>query len=596
MIVPLLPLGDLVRLRRVESSDTRYAQSGDVHIAYRVFGAGPPDLVFASGLDFPSVEFHEEFSGEDFGELTDRMGVIRFDKRGTGASDRVSGVPSLEERMDDVRAVMDAAGVERAALLGHVDGAAMAILFAATYPERVVALVLFQGKPRFVRAPDFPWAPAREAYERETQLWLAELCDNAELMRAIARRVRKDISDPAVHGRARATRLTLSPAALLALRRMNMDVDVRGALSAVQMPTLIVHRTADLDDETDASAAEIARYMAAQIRDSRVVEVGRFDWMPFREIAEFVVEAWQRRAVERRRVLATVLFTDLVDSTAKAVEAGGEWPALLAEHNAAIRRELARFRGEAIDTAGDGFFASGFDGPARAIRDPRRGHVARPRDPGRAPHRRVRRRRREARRPGGGGRRARRGPGGGRRGSRLRHGQGHRRRLRHRLRRARRQGAEGARGMAALHGLGARRRRAGLAGVLIESREFVGDLEPGRLRADEDVLRRPDAREVDERAHRHVHVRAAPDDREEERPADPAAGVVGGVVAPNQEGVSSRHDLELLALDPRERLERGARPGAAVRAVAVLGVEELVRHAVEHGPALAPSVEHSAFH
>jgi pimeloyl-ACP methyl ester carboxylesterase len=161
----LLPLGDLVRLRRVESSDTRYAQSGDVHIAYRVFGAGPPELVFASGLDFPSVEFHEEFSGDDFGELTARMRVIRFDKRGTGASDRVSGVPSLEERMDDVRAVMDAAGVERAALLGHVDGAAMAILFAATYPDRVVALVLFQGKPRFVRAPDFPWAPTREAYE-----------------------------------------------------------------------------------------------------------------------------------------------------------------------------------------------------------------------------------------------------------------------------------------------------------------------------------------------------------------------------------------------------------------------------------------------
>ena len=121
------PLGDLVRLRRVEKSDTRYAQSGDVHIAYRVFGAGPPDLVFASGLDFPSVEFHAEFSGDDFRELTDRMRVIRFDKRGTGASDRVSGVPSLEERMDDVRAVMDAAGVERAALLGHVDGAAMAV-------------------------------------------------------------------------------------------------------------------------------------------------------------------------------------------------------------------------------------------------------------------------------------------------------------------------------------------------------------------------------------------------------------------------------------------------------------------------------------
>ena len=130
----------------------------------------------------------------------------------------------------------------------------------------------------------------------------------------------------------------------------------------------LLHRTADLDDETDASAGEIARYLAAHIHDSRVVEVARFDWMPYREIAEFVVDAWQRRAVERRRVLATVLFTDLVDSTAKAVEAGGNWPALLARHNAAIRRELARFRGEAIDTAGDGFFASGFDGPARAIR------------------------------------------------------------------------------------------------------------------------------------------------------------------------------------------------------------------------------------
>src|SRR5438094_3443157 len=234
---PLFRSGpDLLRLRRVDSSDTHYTQSGDVHVAYRVFGAGPLDLVFASGLDFPSVEFHDQAIGSGFDELTRRMRVIRFDKRGTGASDRVSGVPSLEERMDDVRAVMDAVGVERAALLGHVDGAALAILFAATYPERVFALVLFQGKPRFVRAPDFPWARTREAYERETQLWLAELCDNAELMRAIVRRVRKDISDPAVIGRARATRLTLSPGALLALRRMNMDVDVRGPLSAVQVP------------------------------------------------------------------------------------------------------------------------------------------------------------------------------------------------------------------------------------------------------------------------------------------------------------------------------------------------------------------------
>ena len=171
------------------SSDTWYARSGDLHVAYRVFGTGPPDVVFAMGLDFPSIEFHDHAIGAGFGELAERMRVIRFDKRGTGASDRVSGVPSLEERMDDVRAVMDAVGSERAALLGHVDGAAMAILFAATYPERVFALVLFQGKPRFVRAADYPWAPTREQYEVDTQRWIAQLQNTAELERAFASRL-----------------------------------------------------------------------------------------------------------------------------------------------------------------------------------------------------------------------------------------------------------------------------------------------------------------------------------------------------------------------------------------------------------------------
>jgi class 3 adenylate cyclase len=352
----------------VESAETRYARSGDVHIAYRVFGEGPFDLVFASGLDFPSVEFHDHAVGAGFDEMTRRMRVIRFDKRGTGASDRVSGVPSLEERMDDVRVVMDAAGSERAALLGHVDGGALAMLFAATYPERVFALVLFQAKPRFVRAPDYPWVPTRDQYEVDTQEWLAQLQSSADLERAFAARLGRSPSDPAVRERARATRLTVSPGALLALRRMNMDVDVRSALSTIQAPTLIVHRTADLDDEADTSAGQIARYIEGQIAGSRTLEIGRFEWIPYADIAEFVVEAWEQRVVERRRILATVLFTDLVDSTAKALEAGRAWPALLAEHNAAIRRELARFRGQTIDTAGDGFFASGFDGPARAIR------------------------------------------------------------------------------------------------------------------------------------------------------------------------------------------------------------------------------------
>src|ERR671924_324256 len=268
-VTELRPRADLLRLRRVDSSDTRYARSGDVYVAYRVFGEGPFDLVFAMGMDYPSVEFHDHAAGPGFNELTDRMRVIRFDKRGTGASDRVSGVPSLEERMDDVRAVMDAVGVERAALLGHVDGAAMAILFAATYPDRVFALVLFQGKPRFVRAPDFPWVPTREEYEQGTQSWLAELLDSTRLERAFATRLQRPLPDPEVRERARATRLTMSPSSLRALRRMNMDIDVRGALSTIQVPTLIVHRSADLDDESDTSAGEIARYMAARIPDRR---------------------------------------------------------------------------------------------------------------------------------------------------------------------------------------------------------------------------------------------------------------------------------------------------------------------------------------
>jgi pimeloyl-ACP methyl ester carboxylesterase len=329
----------------MEGSGTRYALSGDVHVAYRTFGEGSFDLIFVSGLEFPSVEFHEHAIGAGFEELTQRMRVLRFDKRGTGASDRVSGVPSLEERMDDMRAVMDAVGSEQVALLGHVDGAAMALLFAATYPERVFALVLFQGKPRFVRAPNFPWAPTREQYEREVQETLAELRDPTELNRAYASRLGKLPSDPAVVERVRATRLTVSPGGLVALRRMNMDIDVRSALGAIQVPTLIIYRSADLDNETDTTADEIARFMADRIADSRLLEVGRFDWLPYNEIAGFVVDAWGQRVPERRRVLATVLFTDLVDSTAKAVEAGSGWPGLLAEHNARVRNALASLLG-----------------------------------------------------------------------------------------------------------------------------------------------------------------------------------------------------------------------------------------------------------
>jgi class 3 adenylate cyclase len=264
-------------------------------------------------------------------------------------------------------------GSRSAALCGHVDGGAMGALFAATYPDRTFALVLFQAKPRFVRAPDFPWAPVREDYERETQ---QETQRRGTIEQARERaRWFPDADEERIREQARWRRLTASPGAYIALRRMNMDIDVRAVLPAVRVPTLIIHRSGDIDHPGDTSAAEIARFMAERIPDSRTLEVGESilpqDIIGSPEVIRFLNDAWDRhRALhaEPARMLATVLFTDLVGSTERAMELGPEWRDLLLAHNTAIRRELARFNSDEIKTAGDGFFASGFDGPARAIR------------------------------------------------------------------------------------------------------------------------------------------------------------------------------------------------------------------------------------
>jgi class 3 adenylate cyclase/pimeloyl-ACP methyl ester carboxylesterase len=349
--------------------ETRYAKSGDVHVAYQVVGEGLFDVVRVRGLWGSTIELMpvEPTDPNSSDWLAPRARLIRFDKRGIGASDRVFGVPSLEERMDDVRTVMDAAGSQVAALLGHVDGGAMSLLFAATYPERTFALVLFQAKPRFVRAPDFPWAPTRDEYERET-VALTEAWGSLERSRKLAIAYGLQWSEDELRENARQDRLTASPGAIAALRRMNMDIDVRAVLPAVHVPTLIIHRAEDAIVAGDTSTSEIARYMASRIPDATTLEVGRTDFPPYDAVYDFLVGAWERRREEPRRVLATVLFTDLVGATSTAVEYGPRWPDMLAEHNARIRRELAQFRGTEIDTAGDGFFASGFDGPARAIR------------------------------------------------------------------------------------------------------------------------------------------------------------------------------------------------------------------------------------
>ncbi len=352
---------------------TCYARSGDVNIAYQVIGEGPFDIVWV-----PPAVTHVELIWEIPGlaaylrRLASFSRLIIFDKRGTGMSDRVAGAPSLETRMDDVRVVMDAAESERAALIGVSEGGPMAILFAATYPARAWALVLEGAFARTRWAPDWPWGSRDDDYERgvaeEEREW-----GNPEYTAAIAEFLAPSASDDDKRGLATMIRQGASPGAATALSRMNLEIDVRAALGAVHVPTLVLNT----EDDSEFTGAN-ARYLAEHIPGARHVRIPGRDHALFaahpeitlREIEKFVRDAWEARdaASESDRVLATVLFTDIVGSTERAIELGdSRWRELLETHHALVRRQLVRFRGREIDTAGDGFFAS-FDGPARAIR------------------------------------------------------------------------------------------------------------------------------------------------------------------------------------------------------------------------------------
>jgi class 3 adenylate cyclase len=353
--------------------ETRYARSGDISIAYQVTGGGPFDLVHA-----PPFTSHVELAWNipDTAEFNRRLGsfsrLIRFDKRGTGMSDRVSGTPTLETRMDDVRAVMDAVGSERAALLGFSEGGPMSILFAATYPDRVWALVLFGSYPRVLWAPDYPWGIPQDRYgwsEEDIRSW-----GSPQQSRELADSLAPSASEEGRAALATLIRQSVSPGAAEALSRMNGQIDVRPVLSALRVPTLVLNRTGDSPSIVGGS-----RYLAKEIPGARHVELPGVDHSisagdsesVLEEIERFLKEAWQERDWERDepdRQLATVLFTDIVGSTAKAAELGdARWRELLGAHHSLIRRQLNRYRGRELDTAGDGFFAS-FDGPARAIR------------------------------------------------------------------------------------------------------------------------------------------------------------------------------------------------------------------------------------
>jgi pimeloyl-ACP methyl ester carboxylesterase len=356
----------------VNLPETRYARSGDVNIAYEVTGEGPFDLVFVPGY-VTHLELHWKMPtfAPFLRQLSSFCRLIRFDKRGTGMSDPVTGAPTLETRMDDVRAVMDAVGSRCAAFYGLSEGAAMSILFAATYPERTAALVVRSAFPRRMWAPDYPWGRTEEEYEREVERELRIFGPRERARESV--RTLGAFNDEEVDAFLEMLRFGSSPGTLAALHRMNREIDVRHVLPAVRVPTLVLHGSEDR-----VVPIEVARYVASRVPSARLVElpgighlaIGRSEPIAV-EIERFVAEVWQSGGWEESepdRALATVLFTDIVESTAKAAELGDRrWRELLEDHHALIRRQLVRFRGRELDTAGDGFFAS-FDGPARAIR------------------------------------------------------------------------------------------------------------------------------------------------------------------------------------------------------------------------------------
>ncbi len=349
--------------------ETRYARSGGVNIAYQVVGRGLLDLVLVPGWVSNVERAWEEPSYARFLErLASFSRLILFDKRGTGLSDRVSedALPTLEQRMDDVRAVMDAVGSMRAALFGFSEGGGMCVLFAATYPERTEALVTYGIFAARRRSPDYPWAPSTEERER----WLAGVeadwggaVDLATLAPSRAGDERFS------RWWARYLRASASPGAAVALGRMNTAVDVRSVLPAIRVPTLVIHRTGDHDVRV-----EEGRWIASRIPGARFLELPGEDHLPWTSDPDEVPGAieqfltGQSAAVHGDRLLATVLFTDIVDSTRRLVSAGdARWRETLESLERAARERTEFHRGRFVKSTGDGFLAT-FDGPARAIR------------------------------------------------------------------------------------------------------------------------------------------------------------------------------------------------------------------------------------
>ena len=350
-------------------SQTRYAQAGAVSIAYQVVGEGPEDVVLVPGF---ATHLEIGWEASAYAAFLQRIAsfsrLIIFDKRGTGLSDPVAKVPTLEERIDDVRAVMDAAGSERAALFGISEGGPMSILFAATHPARATALVLHGAMARTTEAPDYPWAPPADAQRESAAEFIAPNWGQGEATIEIFAPSLAD-DRQAIEFTGRLQRSAASPAMVQQIFEMFLDIDVRAVLPAIHVPTLVLHRRGDR--VVNRRAGE---WLAAQIPAARYLEMPGVDHLPWAGDAEAVLGEMEefltgsRSVPDPDRVLATVMFTDIADSTKRAANLGdARWRELLAAHQSAVRRELARFGGREVKTMGDGSLAT-FDGPARAIR------------------------------------------------------------------------------------------------------------------------------------------------------------------------------------------------------------------------------------
>jgi class 3 adenylate cyclase len=345
---------------------TQYAKCGDISIAYQITGDGPLDLVYVPGW-VSNLDYAWEYPG--YARVFERLGsfarLIRFDKRGTGLSDRDVGFPTLEQRMEDVQAVMDAAGSDRATLLGTSEGGNMSALFAATYPERTAALVLYGCFAKGLWAPDYPWAATREELDVELAA-IAEQWGGPFDLQNGAPSLAHDAE--AREWCAAYLRYSASPKAAISIWGWNAEIDVRSILPAIHVPTLVLHRSGDRWQKV-----EEGRYLAQHIAGAKYVELPGEDHVIWAgdqaqlldEIEEFLTGV--RPPPPSERVLLTVLFTDIVGSTSIAADIGDHrWKDLLQRHDDEVRKELRRHKGIEVKTTGDGFLAA-FDGPTKAI-------------------------------------------------------------------------------------------------------------------------------------------------------------------------------------------------------------------------------------